>query len=58
MPSLLIQNKELFNGIIAEWKGETMNSEQTPDAEPCQGRPLPVLQVHKDTIKKEVMRLV
>ena len=37
---------------------ELVNFELKPDAKPYHGRPFPVLQVHKDTIKNEVARLV
>ena len=35
-----------------------MNFVLKPDAKPFHGQPFPVLQVHKDTIIKEVERLV
>ena len=56
--TLLIQHEELFDGTLCDWKGESVNFELKLDAKPDHGRPFPVPHVHKDTIKKEVARLV
>ena len=56
--SLLLQHEELFDGTLGDWRGEEVNFELKPEAKPFHGRPFPVPHFHKDTIKKEVKRLV
>ena len=56
--SLLLQHEELFDGTLGDWWGEEVNFELKPEAKPFHGRPFPVPHFHKDTIKKEVKRLV
>ena len=48
----------MFDGTLGDWKGKSVNFELKPGAKPYHGRPFPVPQLHKDTIKKEVERLV
>jgi hypothetical protein len=55
---LIVQYEELFDGTLGDWKGESGNFELKPDAKPYHGRPFPVPHIHKETIKKEVARLV
>jgi len=55
---LLIQHEELFDGTLGDWRDELVNFELKKDAKPFHGRPFPIPQVHKDTVKKEVERLV
>ena len=55
---LLLQHEELFDGTLGEWQDELVNFELRPEAKPYHGRPFPVPHHHKDTIKKEVQRLV
>jgi len=56
--SLLLQHEELFNGTLGDWQGDEVNFELKPEAKLSHGRPFPVPHFHKDTIKKEVKRLV
>ena len=55
---LLLQHEELFDGTLGEWRGEAVNFQLQLGAKPFHGRPFPIPHVHKDTIKKEVARLV
>ena len=56
--NLLLQHEELFDGTLGDWQGEEVNFELKPEARPYHGRPFPIPQIHKETIKKEVKRLV
>ena len=38
--------------------GESVNFDLKPDAKPFHGQPFPVPHIYKETIKKEVLRLV
>jgi len=55
---LLLQHEELFDGTLGKWQDELVNFELRPEAKPYHGRPFPVPHHLKDTIKKEVQRLV
>ena len=55
---LLIQHEELFDGTLGDWQDELVSFELKPDAKPYHGRPFPIPRVHRDTVKREVERLV
>ena len=55
---LLLQHEVLFDGTLGDWRDELVSSELKPDTKPYHGRPFPIPQVHQDTIKTEVARLV
>jgi len=55
---LLLQHEELFDGTLGDWRGEEVTFELKPEAKPYHGRAFPVPRFHKETIQKEVRRLV
>ena len=55
---LLKEFEELFDGTLGDWNTKPVSFELKEGAKPYQGRAFPIPQVHKDTIKKEVNRLV
>ena len=55
----LLQNfEELFDGTLGDWKTEPVHLELKPDAKPYHGKAFPVPFIHKETLRKEVERLV
>jgi len=55
---LLLQFEELFDGTLGDWQGEEVDFELKPEAKPYHGRAFPVPRIHKETVQKEVKRLV
>ena len=55
---LLQRYEELFDGTLGSWDTEPVHFELKPDAKPFHGRPYPVPQIHKETLWKEVDRMV
>ena len=55
---LLQDFEELFDGTLGDWKTEPVHLELKPDAKPYHGKAFPVPFIHKETLKKEVERLV
>ena len=56
--ALLDKYDELFDGTLGDWKTEPVGLELREGANPFHGRPFPVPVIHRDTLKKEVERLV
>ena len=56
--SLLQEFEELFDGSLGEWQTPPISLELKEDAIPYHGRAYPVPHIHKDTLKKEIKRLV
>jgi len=55
---LLQDFEELFDGTLGDWQTEPVSLQLKPGAKPYHGKPFPIPRVHKDTLKKEVERLV
>jgi len=55
---LLQKHEKMFQGTLGKWVGEEVHFELKEGAQPWQGKPYPLPRVHKETIKKEVERLV
>ena len=56
---VLEQYEDLFAGQLGTWPGEEISVELTPDAKPFHcGQPIRIPHSQKDTLKKEVDRLV
>ena len=55
---LLLKFEELFDGTLGDWDTEPVDIELKPDAKPYHGRAFPVPVIHKDTLMKELERLV
>ena len=51
---LLTQHEELFNGTLGDWQDKLVSFELKKDAKPYHGQPLPISQVHRDTIKRGI----
>ncbi len=55
----LLNNFELlFDGTLGDWKTKPVSFQLKEGASPYQGRAFPVPKIHKDTLIKEVDRLV
>ena len=55
---VLLKYKSMFQGTLGQWNGDEVHFDLKPDATPWHGRPYPVPRVHRDTVRKEVDRLV
>ena len=55
---LLLKYKDLFNGTLIEWKMDLVDFEMVEDAKLHSQRHYPVPRLYKDTLKKEIDRLV
>ena len=56
--NLLRKHESMFSGELGEWKGESVKFELKPGAKPFRGRPFPVPRIHKETVIKELERLI
>ena len=55
---LLNEFEDLFDGTLGDWNTEPVSFELKPDAKPYHSRAFPIPKVHKETILKEINRLV
>ena len=55
---LLNKYEELFDGTLGDFDTTPVSFELQPDSKPYHGRAFPVPFIHKETLKKEVKRLV
>lgn len=55
---VLLKYESMFQGTLGQWSGDEVHFDLKPDAKPWHGRPYPVPRVHRDTVRKEVDRLV
>lgn len=56
--NLLTRYEGMFQGKLGKWVGEEVHFDLKDGEQPWQGRPYPVPRIHKETLKKEVDRLV
>ena len=56
--ALLLKYKELFDGMLGDWKLLTVSFELKEGAKPYYGRPYPIPKIHKATLMKEIDCLV
>jgi hypothetical protein len=56
--ALLFKFKELFDGMLSDWKLPPVSFELKEGAKPYHGRPYPIPKIHKATLMKEVDCLV
>ncbi len=56
--ALLLKFKELFDGMLGDWKLRPVSSELKEGAKPYHGRPYPIPKIHKATLMKEIDHLV
>jgi hypothetical protein len=56
--ALLLKYKELFDGMLGDWKLPPVSIELKEGTMPYHGRPYPILKVHKATLMKEIDQLV
>jgi hypothetical protein len=50
--------ESLFNGTLGDWKTKLVSFQLKGDASPYHSQTFPVPKIHKDTLIKEVDRLV
>ena len=55
---VLTRHESMFEGKLGTWDKEFVNFELKPGAKPFRGRAFPVPRIHRDTIKKELKRLI
>ena len=55
---LLRRHESSFQGKLGKWVGEEVHFDLQEGVDPWQGRPYPVPRIHRETLKKEVERLV
>ena len=55
--ALLNKYESLFDGNLGTWHGMPYDIKLKPDAEPYNGKPLPVPRIHELTFKQELDRL-
>jgi len=55
---VLEEFEDLFDGTLGDWKTEPVSFELKRDAKPYHSRAFPIPRVHKETILKEIKRLV
>ena len=55
---VLEEFEELFDGTLGDWKTSPVQFELKQDAKPYHGKAFPVPFIHKETLMKEVQRLV
>jgi hypothetical protein len=56
LPLLLKKYESLFDGTLGDWKTKPVSFQLREGVFPHHGRAFPVLEIHKDTIMKEVER--
>jgi hypothetical protein len=56
--ALLLKSKELFDGMLGDWKLLPFSFELKEGARPYYGRPYPIPKIHKATLMKEIEHLV
>ncbi len=56
--ALLLKYKELFDGMLRDWKLPPVSIELKEGTKPYHGRPYPIPKVHKATLMKEIDRLI
>ena len=56
---ILIEFEDLFNGTLSDWNTEEpVSFEMKEGVKPYHGRAFPIQKVHKETIPKEIKRLI
>ena len=55
---VLLEFEDLFDGTLGDWKTEPVSFELKRDAKPYHSRAFPIPRKHRETIMKEVKRLV
>ena len=55
---LLLRHESMFQGKLGHWVGEEVHFDLKEGTTPWQGRPYPVPRIHKETLRREVERLV
>ena len=55
---VLLKFEKLFDGTLGDWDTDPVHFELKDGAKPYHGRPFPVPRIHRETMKKEVDRLV
>ena len=55
---LLLKYESLFDGTLGDWKTEPVSLELKEGTTPYHGRAFPTPRIHKETLRKEVDRLV
>lgn len=55
---VLTRHESMFEGTLGTWDNEFVNFELKPGAKPFRGRAFPVPRIHRETIKKELQRLI
>ena len=56
--SLLLDFESLFDGTLGDWNRPPVSNEMKDGAKPYHGRPYPIPQIHKATLRKEIDRLM
>jgi hypothetical protein len=56
--ALLLKFKELFDGMLGDWKLPPVSFELKEGAKPYHGRPYPIPKIHKATLMKEIDHLI
>ncbi len=56
--TLLLKFEELLDGILGDWRLLPVSFELKESVKPYHGRPYPIPKIHKDTLIKEIDRLV
>ncbi len=56
--ALLLKFKELFDGMLGDWRLPPVYFELKEGAKPYHGRPYPIPKIHKATLMKDIDRLV
>ena len=56
--SLLLDFESLFDGTLGDWNRPPVSIEMKDGAKPYHGRPYPIPQIHKATLRKEIDRLM
>ncbi len=52
--SLFLKFEQLFDGALGEWNLLPVSIQLKEGAKPFQGRPYPIIKVHKATLMKEI----
>jgi hypothetical protein len=55
---LLMKYESLFNGALGDWKTKPVSFQLKEGAPPCHSQAFPVKKLHKETLIKELNRLV
>ena len=55
---VLTEFEDLFDGTLGDWDTEPVSFELKEGAKPYHGRAFPSPQVHKETVLKEIKRLI